>query len=51
MALLKNGTLSALPYDSNFECLKFYKSQNSKLTAKIYHFAVVLISDSKPTTK
>ena len=37
LALLKNGTLSALPYDSNFECLKFYKSQNSKLTAKRYH--------------
>ena len=44
LALLKNGTLSALPYDSNFECLKFYKSQNSKLTAKRYHLEVVLIS-------
>ena len=43
LALLKIGTLSALPYDSNSECLKFYKSQTSKLTANWYRFAVSLL--------
>ena len=43
LALLKNGTLSALPYDWNSECLIFYKSQTSKLTANWYRFAVSLL--------
>ena len=43
LALLKNGTLSALPYDSNSECLKFYKSKTDIVLQSVCYFGTVNI--------